>query len=513
MKTYILQLEPNDDITSVKDKMGWGKSSRILVVWPKNEQILSQRLDLILLRRHAAALGTQLALVVRNARIRYTALRLGIPVFTSLSKAQDAAWRLPHRFRSVHSSSREAFLEERNSAERLQTILYRPPASSRQLHPLVRFGIFSTSVLSVFLLAALLLPSATIRLTPEINEQVLTIAVRAAPEIPTVQVSGALPVTKTSVVVEGVDYLPASSRITLPDQPAVGEVLFTNLTDQQVEIPAGTVVRSLGQVPQRFEVIPTASIPPGPGQTMSVPVRCLDPGLAGNLPAGSLVGMEGNLGTALSVTNPLPTHEGSERTLPSPTDNDRNVLTKRLKESLQKAALSELEKSLAADDVLIPTSIQMAEILDQDFQPARGLPANELQLVLRARYEAFSVSQQDIQSLIEMVLNLNQPAGYEPIAGTLKITRLGEPDFQGNTAGWSLEARRQVQARLGESQAVRLSLGQDPRAARVRLAGNLPLMGAPVIDLLPKWWPRLPYLPLRIRVQVIDSGESPQSTP
>ncbi len=99
MKTYILRLEPHDDLVSTRDKMGWAKDSRILLVWPENKALLNRRLDLILLQRHSRSLGSQLALVTRDPEVHYFAPRLGIPVFRSLHKAQGQHWRVPRRFR------------------------------------------------------------------------------------------------------------------------------------------------------------------------------------------------------------------------------------------------------------------------------------------------------------------------------------------------------------------------------------------------------------------------------
>jgi hypothetical protein len=45
MKTQIIQLESHDDIISIRDKMGWSQTSRILLVWP--EKKTQPALDLV----------------------------------------------------------------------------------------------------------------------------------------------------------------------------------------------------------------------------------------------------------------------------------------------------------------------------------------------------------------------------------------------------------------------------------------------------------------------------------
>ena len=94
MKTQIIQLEAYDDTVSVRDKMGWGQTSRILLVWPAQGRPLDRRLDLVLLLRHSLALGAQLGLVTQDSQVRLTALELSIPVFKNLRQAQTGRWRV-----------------------------------------------------------------------------------------------------------------------------------------------------------------------------------------------------------------------------------------------------------------------------------------------------------------------------------------------------------------------------------------------------------------------------------
>jgi hypothetical protein len=70
MKTQVLQLDPHDDIISTRDKLGWKQTGRILLVWPRKGHVLTRRLDLVLLARHTASLGAQLALITRDPQVR-----------------------------------------------------------------------------------------------------------------------------------------------------------------------------------------------------------------------------------------------------------------------------------------------------------------------------------------------------------------------------------------------------------------------------------------------------------
>jgi hypothetical protein len=80
MKTYILQLERHDDVTAIRDKIVWSKSSRVLLVWPKRGRVLPRSLDLLLVQRTCLEVGAQLACVADDDDILDHARELGIPV-------------------------------------------------------------------------------------------------------------------------------------------------------------------------------------------------------------------------------------------------------------------------------------------------------------------------------------------------------------------------------------------------------------------------------------------------
>lgn len=63
MKTQVILLDAHDDVTSIRDKMSWAKTPRILLVYPHRSRNLGRLLDLRLIQRHAFILGAQLAIV------------------------------------------------------------------------------------------------------------------------------------------------------------------------------------------------------------------------------------------------------------------------------------------------------------------------------------------------------------------------------------------------------------------------------------------------------------------
>ncbi|HQL39913.1 MAG TPA: hypothetical protein PKV95_10590 [Anaerolineaceae bacterium] len=95
MKTQVIQLERYDDVISTRDKLGWSKAPRVVLVFPTRGRILQRKLDLILLIRYARLQAMQIALVTMDPVVRDHATEVGLPFFTSIRQAQRKAWRRP----------------------------------------------------------------------------------------------------------------------------------------------------------------------------------------------------------------------------------------------------------------------------------------------------------------------------------------------------------------------------------------------------------------------------------
>ncbi len=549
MKTHIIQLEQYDDIVSARDKMSWAKGERILLVWPERGRVLHRRLDLVLLERQSAAQGAQLALVSQDPDVRYYAPRLGIPVFKSLRKAQRAVWRLPRRFRgaikpseSLHMTAdrlgmtdqgaedqpvvgqqadnppAEPELAESQNALKRRALPVRPERASTALKPTARLGYFTLGVLALLAIAAILVPRAKVSLMPRTLVQEVTLDVQAGPEITQVDLAGAVPARWVEVTVEGLDMTSTQGTLQMPDRPARGEVLFTNLTDQPVTIPQGTVVLSQGEGRQRFGVTRSGELPAGSGETISLPVSALAPGSQGNLPAGSLVAIEGMLGTQVSATNPQATHSGSDRQEPAASADDRRLLAERLHSSLEETAQQELQARLAPGDLLLLPTLELVETLEESFRPGEGQPADQLSLKLRLKYRAQVVLADSMKKLVRSVFDANLPPGFVPVDDSLNVENLGalapalqEPGSHAAAPRWKIHANRQLLAQTTASQAIQLVLGANPEKARQRLQNELALEEPPQIELVPGWWPRLPILPFRVTVQVQLPGAAEEA--
>jgi hypothetical protein len=500
LKTQILQLEPHDDIISVRDKLNWRQASRVLLIWPQRGQVLSRRLDLVLLLRHCLALGIQLALVTDDPDVHYYANELGVSVFSSADQAQRTRWKRALRPKPLRNSpSPEERLHRRHQLEELRN----PPADGNLTLGL-RLGFFALAVLAVLSIAAAVFPTARIELNPQVRSQVIQLEVRALPGVERASLSGLVPLHTSSTVIEGRDSQPTSGQMSLPDGTASGEVTFTNLTDGPVSVPAQLIVTTPGSE-VRFATQRGGQVPAGPGETLDLPVQALLSGSASNLPAGRLTAIQGQLGASLAVNNLSPTTGGSQAPAPAATSRDRSSLYDRLNATLQQNALEEIRSRLKPGAVLLDQQVEITRTLENSLEPAEGEPASQLDLLLRLEFQAPMVEEEDLAALANAVLDANLPPGFAPQPETLEIEQLSEPRLEASgEAHWQVRFRREMVAQLPVGEAINLALGQTPDQARARLSAALALAAPPVIRVKPDWWPRLPLLPIQIAV---DQGK------
>jgi len=497
MKTQLIQLDPSDDVISVRDKMGWSQTSRILLVWPEQGQILTRRLDLLLLQRHSSTLGAQLALVTHSTKVQENAEVLHIPVFTDSRQAQATRWRgrrrKPFNIKRLNPAPDVAELR----------IKHQPLKTSWQEHAVIRYSLFGLSITALLSLVFFFLPAAKIQLKAERQAQTVRLPVRASAAFATVNLAGELPASYQRVVVEGRASMPTTGSMLIPGEPAIGAATFTNLTSKAVRVPQGLIISTLDANPMHFFTSKAGLVSPGPGRTLTVPIQALTPGEAGNLDPGSLSAIEGELGLSLSVTNMYATHSGSDVRAPAPRAQDRQALLRQLSSTLKASALTDLENSLGEGDLLFTSSLKLGETLEETYSPGNGLPGDQLDLTLRLAYQAMVVTADTLEALAIPVMDGSLAEGLVPVPGTLFMTHSGfsEPDEEG-AVSWELSIQRTIRVDIITDEAVHLAAGQSVEAAADRLAGNLPLADEPVVVISPAWWPRLPYLRMRILMTI-----------
>jgi hypothetical protein len=501
MKTQIIQLDTHDDVTSVRDKMSWAKTERILLVFPHRTRLLHLTLDLRLLERHAAALGARLAIVGRSGDLGAAARALGIPFFETAAAAKRRSWPEPPAPPGPQQRTRRPQTGRPDLLHRRDELVPAEPAWRSR--PAVRLGLFILAVLAILALLATFLPSATIQLTPLTSQQDLTFTVVSRPDLTDVTLAGEVPARLTSAFADGNRAIQVNGSVTVAEATATGSVRFRNLTDEAVAIIGGTVVATQAVPAVRFATLQDVVMPAGAGKTLDVDVQAVEPGSSGNLAADALVAIEGDLGTRLSVTNPAPTSGGTDRLAPAQTAEDRTRLRSELLADLLHECELALPATLEDGDRLFPQTLALAQVLSETYVPAENQTGEMLSLTMDLQCQAQYASAADLAALSTMVLDADLPDGFVPVSPAAAFSDLGTPvtDAAGVTS-WEVNASRTLRARLDRQPAAQLAAGHTPSTATRRLVDALPLAVPPEIRLVPSWWPWMPLIPFRISVQV-----------
>ena len=500
MKTFIIQLEQHDDVVSIRDKMSWAKSPRILLVVPSHRKVDIRPLDVTLLKRHAMSLGAQLGVASRSGELRRSAAEAGVSAFKTTSEAQSEVW--------VGQANEHAFGSKKHKRKGRPDIQklkeeYLLPEQLWLKNPSTRIWIFTAGVLAVLLFFVLMLPSARIKIRPDILPQSITFPIVADPDVAAINISGVVPAYPIEVEINGNGKTPATGTISVPEVHAMGEVRFTNLTQSPVRIPEGTIVRTVVNPVVRFYVTSAGELSAGVGKSLLLPVKSVEGGDEGNLPADALQSIEGSLGLSLSATNPEPTSGGKYVEKPSALEADKEGLLSEVGKSMLAQALDQMNKKLPPDSFLIENSLKVEQV-SAIFNPSLDSPGSILSLDLKQKYKAYYLKSDDMNRLSELVLDSTKPAGFQPVAGSMTTKPIGDPLLgEDGKIDWEIRADRSISATIDQWDVFSQVLGQTVRGAENNLTqmenGKLS-----EITLSPSWWFLMPSLPVRI---IIEQGQ------
>lgn len=493
MKTKIITLESHDDLISVRDKLSWAKTPRILLVWPKYEKVTLRLLDLKVLQRHADSLGAQLGLVTRRANVRRDAEALGMPVFNSTVSAQKDLWPAPApRTQRTPPPPRRDLRAMRNE------VYEKEPAWRTSL--LGRVVTFTAGVTAILVLAGLFVPRAAVVVHPETRTESIVIPVSASPAFESVSITGNIPAQKISVKVEVEQSKAATGQVSIPQNKARGVAQFKNLTTDEVNIPAGTVVSATPSI--RFVTLNDARLPAGVDEIIEVRIEALEAGSAGNVDVDAINSVEGALGLSMTVSNPEATTGGTDTKATGANDVDRERLRTSVLQEVQRLAEEQIRFQINADDLLLIESLEITQILSEEYLPKEGDAGKTLTLQIQAEVSTRYISAVDLAQLASSAMTAVIPQGFSPQGG-MSFQPLTQPviDSSGITY-FDLGVSQTVIRNLDILAVLSTIRGQTVEQVQNELQTMFDLREEPQITITPAWWRYLPLIPFNISVEV-----------
>jgi hypothetical protein len=493
LKTKIITLESHDDLISVRDKLSWAKTPRILLVWPKYEKVTLRLLDLKVLQRHADSLGAQLGLVTRRMNVRRDAESLGIPVFKTTSAAQKDVWA-----ESAPRTQRTPKPPRRDLRELRDGVYVKEPSWRTSL--LGRVVAFTAGVMAVLVVAGLFVPRAAVTLHPEAQTVSVIIPVTADLATRSVSLNGEIPAQTITLVVSEEQTLPITSTISMPQSKAAGVVQFTNSSSEEIIIPEGTIVSTNTLI--RFATLNAVRLPAGVDEVVEVKVEATEAGTDGNVDAGAITVVEGTLGLSATALNLEPTTGGTDANVIGSTEEDRAALRERVLTALDAKAKDQIRANIGINDLLISDTILMNELRREEFSPPAGVSGTTLTFLAEAEFTARYILAEDLNTLAVSSVMASIPAGFlaqsemtfNPIAAPIT-------DPSGVTR-FQLQASQTALQEVDLMTVYDLIRGREKQLAIRTLREAFLFQTEPQIEITPSWWRWLPLIPFNISVEV-----------
>lgn len=487
MKVHIINLDPDDDHASTRDKLSAASAQKVALVWPRHGRPLDRRLDLAVVKRHANRLGLELGLVTFDPDIVGHAERLDIPVFDSLEKLPAGNWSEPRQISIPH--------RERPSLSELRETRDSDGVDLLDLGKSGRWIAVGVSIAAVLAIALSILPKAVIVMDPISIplEEGLSVWIDPQPSVGSSRVLGQI----VSAEIAGAKRIETTGRVRLPHEAASGEVEITNLTGQEIVIPEGTGLRS-GEI--RFLTTDELQIEAGEGSSGTVPIVATEAGITGNVSADSIDSVEGPLGFLIAAINPERTRGGRDQVTAAVDQQDMEHLRQELETELLETAESALLTQLDSGFELIPGSLRITEVIEERFDAEHGEAAESLGLALTLNIEALGYSALLAHEAIEQEIIASLPSNRLLVPGSLSL------DAVDASSDWpAMEVLFAVEGSLAETidqELLRRSILGDPKSQAATRVGDLfELEQDPLIRTSPSWMPWVPWLGMRIDVK------------
>jgi hypothetical protein len=505
----VIYLEVEDDLPAVRDLLEGAQAKRVLLVVPKGSGIFREQMNLRILRRAAANLALDVALVTRDSRTRRIAKEEGVPVLPSIRRGRRGRWR---------SGSPRLSSAQRAVATRVESLRSGRGDVGYGDVAIVWTGRILGILLFVFLLlmvvgiAALVVPEAKVTLVPyrEVVEVVLQL--RADPEEEKSNLSDLLiPARIVEAEVEQTGEIATVSKKDAPDAPATGTITFINQTSASQEILPGAVVRTATGTTVRFKTVTTATLEAGVGSTTDAQIEALQPGPVGNVAKATITEVEtAPLRGKVRVINERATQGGGVKQVGVVTRADMDRLKAQMLQQLQQRAFMELQGQLGEQEFLPPESMTV-EIMSEVYDQFLDTEADVLHLQMRILATGTAVDRANANLLAYEALKEKIPDTYELQSEEITFA-LDEENLLVDVRSVLVEVTASAPLVVDiDRQDVRSAVsGMTAEEATEALAESFALDAPPAVEVLPDWikrWEwldRVPFLPFRIQVVVVE---------
>ena len=384
---------------------------------------------------------------------------------------------------------------------------------------LIGMAILGLAVLVAGVGAYLILPSATIAVTPQpkrIGPIELTVTADPAATGPDIE-GRVVPAERVTVDVSAGDTFPATGKRVV-ETKATGTVRFENLDFlNKNTIPAGSIVGTNGGV--RFKTIGQVTVPKAdivgfqvfPGR-IAVNVTAAKAGTEGNVDPNTIVLVPGGEDpVALKVTNPAATSGGTHEEFPQVSQEDVDAAMAGLGTSLEAAFQAKLADPsiVPAGTAIFPGTGVLGEATPS-VDPATlvGQEVESFDLTLSATGTVIAADPDAVRQVAEAQLRASVDPGYELVQGSVEV-KVGTGVVIGQTVRFPVSATALEIAVLDPNALKTMVLGKPVEEAKAILAPY----GIVSISVWPDWVGSIPTFESRVDLSVDEAVTVVQPSP
>lgn len=509
MSIETIQLYPDDDINSIRDRLDWADSERIVLAVPDEGELLTRKTDLAILARHADGLRVQVGFISTDPTLRKRAESFGFPTFLTqdLAETSPRVWRR-HR---VRPEDRLGYQPADLNDVLLEAAAKRRQATKEQMRPewqrwarSITFVLLGAVTLTFFISAiGLVTPSATITITPAREKVTVRRLITADPAQPFSSQPDIIGGENTTIIVDWEASMVPTGQAQLGANRSSGTVVFVNLNDEPVEIPAGTVLQTGSEPPIQFQTITPTSLPNISGSTAEANILAQEVGPQGNLLANSIILFEDGAAweQRVEIRQPSPTAGGDIQPVPVVLPEDIMALRSETLQQLESIGANKIEAGLANNKFLVHESLNIMRIIAEERSHQAGEASNTITINIQAEIGGTVIDMNQATDVVYTdLVNAVRP-GYSLTPDSFRFYQVGNNTVRNDrTIEFEMVGEGTMTAVSNTDQLLEEIAGKEEADAITFLQTNLELDGKPIIRIIPNWFGRMPSFANRIEV-------------
>ena len=498
----IIYLEPDEEITSVADKIKRVKARSIALVVPRGSTILQSVVNLKLLKREAEALGQQISLVTTDKIGRNLAAQVGLSVYENVESPQPVTQ--PSRVPPKSDEVIELDLAEKKEpavkvyhfqGEKKETP---PPKQEIKLVRKTRLNLNkSVKYIIIGLVIILLALAAAYFFVPK---AIATLTLKTQPIEKTAKIVVDQNIKKSDLekgTIQGILYevtKESSNKFPATGQKNVGEKAHGNMTvynetgvDQT--LPAGTQFKAkagLVFILDKLAVIPKATLNPAgdkvAGSTTST-VTASEPGDQYNIGAQdySVSGQTKIYGRGDEMKG------GLTRQIKVVSVQDIENAKNNLIEDVKNKSYEEIKKE-AKDKEVLKEATQV-DVVNERSSKKEGEEAEDFDMTVKGTAKILTYDKNDFNGAVETQAGKDIPEDKKLIFNSENDIKINVDEVNNETKTMNLTVN--INGKLApkfDEAGIKNNLAAKSREQAESFLSSLPDVEGAKIELKPSWW-------------------------